>query len=729
MAKKKNRSEPAPLSTPVLPEPASPSRRGRNRAVIVALGVAALGAVAFYFFPSHAVKRDPKLSILLITVDTLRADALGAYGGKAETPWIDRLAREGVRFETAHAHNVVTFPSHANILSGQLALVHGVHDNTGFRFPADLKTIATRLKALGFNTAAFVSAFVLDSRFGLNRGFDLYDDRTTGIESQSPFRVPDRLGPETVAAAKAWLDTQGDSQFFAWIHLYDPHYPYIPAEPFKSRYAKEPYFGEVAAVDQSLGRILEPLLDRPRKSNLLVIFTSDHGESLGEHQESTHGIFAYESTLHVPLILWSPILRPAVIKTPVRHIDLVPTVLDALGQPTAPELPGRSLLPLVAEGSGTPATSYFESLSASLNQGWAPLHGLFDGQFKYIDLPLPELYDLKADPRELKNIVALEPQTLDRLKAGLATERAKDRGSKRGKEDAAALEKLRALGYVAAGSAAPAKDQYTVEDDPKNLIEIDERNRQVVTLFNLGGMHLNEAIDLVKKNLSERPDMAGANLQLAYLERSRGNLRAAVAAARHAVDLKPLDAEAVALLGAYLTEMGRPAEAIKVLEPYARVGAVDFDVLTALGLARSALGQVQSAREVFLAARELDPSNGLASANLGVLELMAGNREAARAALEHALELDSKIAKAENTLGVMAAQEGRKAEAIERWKRAVAINDADYQTLFNLATTLDGAGRAAEARPYFESYVRMAPVALEGRDIARVKAWLARHPS
>ena len=674
------------------------------------------------------MKRDPKLSIILITIDTLRADALGAYDGKAETPWIDRLAREGVRFETAHAHNVVTFPSHANILSGQLPLIHGVHDNTGFRFPADMETLATRLKAQGFHTAAFVSAFVLDSRFGLDRGFDVYDDRTTGIEAQSPFRVPDRLGPETMAAAKAWIDARGDSQYFAWIHLYDPHYPYIPREPFASRYANEPYFGEVAAVDETLGTLLQPLMSGPRKDKVMVIFTSDHGESLGEHQESTHGIFAYEATLHVPLILWSPTLRPSVVKTPVRHVDLVPTVLDVLGRPGAPELPGRSLLPLAAEGAGSVTSSYFESLSASLNQGWAPLRGLFDGRYKYIDLPVPEMYDLQSDPKELRNIVATEPLNLDRLKAGLAREREKDRGSNRVMEEAAALEKLRALGYVAAGNAAPAKEQYTKEDDPKNLIEIDERNRRVVLLFNQGGVHLDEAIDLVKKNLSERPDMAGANLQLAYLERSRGNLAAAVEAARRAVALKPLDAEAVALLGAYLTEMGRAPEALRVLEPYVRVGAVNFDVLTALGLARSALGQVQGARESFLAAREVDPSNGLASANLGVLELMAGNRETARTALEHALELDPKIAKAENTLGVMAAREGRPAEAIERWKRAVAINEADYQTLFNLATTLEAAGRPAEARVYFESYVRMAPLALEGRDIARVKAWLARHP-
>ncbi|MBX7184323.1 MAG: sulfatase-like hydrolase/transferase, partial [Vicinamibacteria bacterium] len=213
MAKKKTKSEPAPV-----PASATREKGGRSafaRTVLAVAGALFLGGLALYALQSRAVKRNPKLSILLITIDTLRADALGIYGGKAETPWIDRLAREGVRFETAHSHNVVTFPSHANILSGQLPLIHGVHDNTGFRFPADLPTIATRLKALGFRTAAFVSAFVLDSRFGLDRGFDLYDDRTTGLEAQSPFRVPDRLGPETVAAAKTWLDAQGDSQFFA----------------------------------------------------------------------------------------------------------------------------------------------------------------------------------------------------------------------------------------------------------------------------------------------------------------------------------------------------------------------------------------------------------------------------------------------------------------------------------------------------------------------------------
>ena len=674
------------------------------------------------------IERDPRLSVLLITIDTLRADALGAYGGRAETPWIDRLAKEGARFDDAHAHNVVTFPSHANILSGQLPLTHGVHDNTGFRFPQGLNTMATRLKALGFRTGAFVSAFVLDSRFGLDRGFDVYDDRATGIETQSPFRVPDRKGVDTVAAARAWIDAQGDAQSFAWVHLYEPHFPYLPPEPFRTRYADEPYAGEVAAADAALESLLSPLLQKASTRNVMVILTADHGEGLGDHQETTHGVFAYESTLHVPLILWSHTIRPSIVKGAVRHIDLVPTLLDALGQPADPTLPGRSLLPLIAKEEDEAPSSYFESLSASLNQGWAPLRGILDGRLKYIDLPLPELYDLAKDPKETKNLAATEPQSLDRLKAKLARERETDRGSKRGEEDAAALEKLRALGYAAAGSVAPAKDVYTAEDDPKNLIAIDERNRRVVTLFNQGGVHLNEAIDLLKKNLAERPDMAGANLQLAYLERTQGRLAAAVTAARRAVELKPLDGEAVALLGAYLTESGHPAEALKVLEPYARVGAVNFDVFTAIGLAHSALGHFAEARGAFVSARDLDPASGLASANLGVLELMAGNRDVARAALDHAIELDPDIAKAHNTLGVMSAQEGRREEAIAFWRRAVEINPSDYQILFNLASTFEAVGRSGEARAYYEQYVRAAPPGLESRDIARVRAWLRAHP-
>ena len=722
VAKSRNASK---SETPPAEGDVKPSRRFAPW--VVGLLVALMAAAAFMIRGRATLPRDANLSVLLISIDTLRADALGSYGNKSvSTPWMDRLAREGVRFERAHAHNVVTFPSHSNILSGQYPLTHGVRDNTGFRFPQNVPTLATVLKDRGFQTGAFVSAFVLDSRFGLDRGFDVYDDHTADLERQSPFTVPDRKAEDTVALAARWIESQKGRQYFAFVHLYDPHFPYQPKEPYASRHRSDPYYGEVEATDAALETLLKPILDGPAGRKTLVVLTSDHGEALGEHGEATHGIFAYESTLHVPLLVRLPGVSDRVVTAPVRHIDIVPTVLDALGIDIPGVVEGRSLWSLALGGAaGEDFASYFESLSASLNQGWAPLRGLFDGKYKYIDLPLPEIYDLRADPSEMKNLAATEPVRLDAMRSALTRQRATDKGVKRADEDTATIERLRALGYVGASQAAPQKDRYTEADDPKNLIAIDARNREVVSLFMSG--RLDAAIDLARANLKERPDMAGASLQLAYLERERGNLAAAVAAARRAVELKPLDAEALSLLGAYLTESGRPREAIATLAPYVKATAPDFDVLTALGLAYSAVGDVPLARDMFSRARVTDPSNPMALVNLGTLELMAGNRDAARAALEQALEADDSIARAQNTLGVIAAQEGRMEEAIARWRKAVELNPSDYETLFNLGLTLDRRGDVEGARGYFEAYVRTAPVALEGKDIARTREWLSRH--
>ncbi|MBK5256596.1 MAG: sulfatase-like hydrolase/transferase [Vicinamibacteria bacterium] len=707
------------------PKPAAAlARNASRRSVLILVGLIALFAVAFLLSRPRSVPRDPGLSVLLISIDTLRADAIGVYGNKnVQTPWIDRLAKAGVRFEKAHAHNVVTLPSHVNILSGQYPITHTVRDNTGFRVPADLETLATRLKARGFATGAFVSAFVLDSRFGLDRGFDVYDDHTAGIERQSPFMVPDRKGVETVARAVQWIEAHQDVQFFAFVHLYDPHFPYEPPEPFASRHRDAPYFGEVEAADAALEPLLKSILDGPWGNKTLVILTADHGESLEDHGESTHGTFAYEATLHVPLILKLPGVSGRTVETPVRHIDIVPTVLDALGMDAAKGFPGDSLWPLALGGRPKEGfSSYFEALSASLNQGWAPLRGIFDGRYKYIDLPLPELYDVTSDPGEKTNLVAREPETLDRLRISLARVRTMDLGVKRAAEDVATLERLRALGYIAAASQAEQKDVYSAEDDPKNLIGINVRAREVVTAFMRGS--IDEAIALANENLRQRPGMAGVSLQLAFLLRARGNLGEAIVAARRAVELKPLDPEGLSLLAAYLTEAGRAQEAVDLLEPYAKAAALDYDVVTALGLARAAVGKTALAREAFEIARQLDPGNPMSLVNLGTLALMTGDRMNARDALTSALSLDPSIAKAHNTLGVMAAQEGRFDEAIASWRKAAELNPRDYQTLFNLGKTLDRLGRAAEAELYYRQYLQAAPLALESRDIERVKARL-----
>src|SRR6185436_6023412 len=350
------------------PAPAARSRRGVVALAAGLAGAAALAAAILWPRLPGSVRREAGLDVLLITIDTLRADALGCYGNAGvETPWIDRLAAGGVRFEQVHAQNVVTLPSHANILSGRYPLDHGVRDNSGFRFPAGVETLATILKRAGYATGAFVSAFPLDSRFGLDRGFDVYDDRLGDPEARAAFLMPERAGARTVEEARKWRAAQGTARTFTWIHLYEPHFHYAPPEPYASRYAASPYHGEVAYTDSLLGPVLEPLLRAGKEGRTLVVFTSDHGEGLGEHGEKTHGIFAYETTLRVPLILFAPrLFAPRVPAPRVRHVDILPTVLDALGLEVPRDATGRSLLALASGRRGDRVLCYFEALSSSV---------------------------------------------------------------------------------------------------------------------------------------------------------------------------------------------------------------------------------------------------------------------------------------------------------------------------------------------------------------------------
>jgi choline-sulfatase len=696
-----------------------------RRAALAILTLAGIGVLAWSVWawrPARALPRDPGLSVLLVSIDTLRADALGCYGNaRAQTPWIDRLAREGVRFASAHAHNVVTLPSHANLLSGRYPLEHGVRDNTGFRFPDGTPTIATLLHDRGFRTGAFVSAFPLDARFGLARGFDRYDDRIGGGEWHGGFTMPERSGVRTVAEAIRWRGPPGGKQSFAFVHLYEPHFPYAPPEPFASRFRDAPYQGEVAAADAALRPLLQPLLDRGPAARTLVVLTADHGEALGEHGEATHGVFAYEATLHVPLVFWAPgLFRPRVVDAPVGHVDVLPTVLDLLGLEPPAGLDGRSVRPLLVGRPLEARPSYFEALSSSLNRGWAPLHGVSESGLKYIDLPLPELYDLRADPGETHNLVPSRADDLGRLRGQLAVLLERDKGIARVAESPDTIERLRALGY--ATGTAPAKAAYGAEDDPKNLVALDGMMDQMLGLFHAGDV--GRALEVGRELVQRRPDMEVAHLQIAYLERARGELPAAIAALRRAVALRPTDPEAVSLLGTYLTEAGHAGEAVTFLEPYAKAGRPDLDVATAYGMALASTGRRGEALAVFERARVEHPTNAMVLVNVGTVLLMDGDLARARQAFEAALDVDPDVARAHNSLGVIAAREGYMPEAIERWKRAAALNPEDYQTLFNLGSTLWGAGRREEARPYLEAYLRAAPPALEARDIARVRALL-----
>jgi arylsulfatase A-like enzyme/Flp pilus assembly protein TadD len=697
----------------------------RRTLLAVVLIIGLLEATTFFGIWKHRsaagtpAARAPLANVLLITVDTLRADAIGAYGNsRASTPAIDRLAAGGVRFDAAHAHNVVTLPSHANILSGRYPFAHGVRDNAGFRFPQTMETLATMLKSRGYRTGAFVSAFPVVSRFGLARGFDEYDDRLSSA-ARPAFLEQERAGVETVARARAWLDGDPGKPTFCWVHLYEPHYPYAPPEPYASRFRDNPYAGDVAAADAAVGQLIEPLLTAGA-SGTLVVFTADHGESLGEHGEATHGIFAYEATLRVPLIFYAPGTLTPAVKTEARHIDILPTVLHLLSIPAPPSLDGRDLFG--PESSGADASrSYFEAFSGALNRGWAPIRGLVDRQLKYIDLPIPELYDLHADPREEHNLAGERPDDVKALKASL---NALPRGATQTPvaEDPGTSAQLRSLGYVSGHEAI--REHYTAADDPKKLIGIDGELQAIVSAYLAGRGP--EALEKAKALTARQPRMAIGWLELAHLARESGDLKGAIVALQRAHALNTSNTETASLLGGYLTQDGRATDAVTLLSPYAAGLDPDVDVLTTLALAQARTGKADDARHLIARARAADPTNAMLLVNEGTVEMIAGRRDVARRAFESALALDSTLARAHSSLGAVAIDEGKIDDATVHWRAAVAQDPGEFGPIFALGVAQARAGRMAEARACLTFFANEAPPARYGPQIAQARSWLGR---
>jgi arylsulfatase A-like enzyme/Flp pilus assembly protein TadD len=706
MRRVKRRRDPISRTRPPSASAAA-RRRSRYVATLAFLLAVSAAALAWWFLSAPAAaRREAGPNVLLITIDTLRADAVGAYGNaRARTPWMDRLASTGVRFAAARAHNVVTLPSHANILSGRYPFEHGTRDNAGFRFPSTHETLATLLRARGYRTGAFVSAFPLDSRFGLDRGFDLYDDSFVGTGAQPAFLIQERPGADTVARARVWLDAPDSGPTFSWVHLYEPHFPYPRG-----------YDADVSAADAALGPLLAPILDR---GDTLVVLTSDHGESLGDHGESTHGIFAYEPALLVPLVLHQSGVLPArVVRDAVRHIDILPTILDAIDVPIPGGLPGRSLLSLAAGVHEPGVPTYFEALSGHLTRGWAPLAGVVRGSRKYIRLPIPELYDLDADPAERHNLAGAEPEEVRELDGLLAANYPERPAVARIAESADTIERLRSLGYVGT-RAAESPRPVGEDDDPKRLIALDTLLQDVVGRYVDGD--LPGALAQCRELVRRRPSMAVSWLHLAHLERASGNLAAAIDALQKAAALAPNDDTAVSLLGAYLGEAGRVQEAVAWLEPAASREDADPQVLVAYGLTLAKLGRHEQALVPFDRVVAQDPSNGRLRVERGTAHLMAGRADRARQDFEAAIAVHPDAARAHTSLGILACDAGNVSEAGAHWRRAVALDPGEHQALLSLGLVHWRAGRRDLARAYLDFFATFAPPARYARELAQLE--------
>ena len=694
-------------------------------AAAIALGALVWGVTSRQ--PSAAFDRRSDQNVLLVTIDTLRADALGSYGGSVRTPNLDALAARGIRFDFAHAHAVLTRPSHASILTGTYPYENGVRDHSGYRLRAGLPTIASMLKDKGFETGAFVGGVPLERRFGLDGGFDVYDDRFGRTGNTSDFALAERPAGEVVDAALKWIGGR-QGRWFVWVHVFDPHAPYAPPPPFDTEYAGRPYQGEVAYVDKALGPLLEAAGRSARPT--IVAVTSDHGEGLGDHGELTHGLLAYETTLRVPLILAqlgeldAGSRKPAagdVSHYPARHVDLVPTLLDAVGLTAAAALPGHSLLPGATRPADEDVSSYFEAMSAMLNRGWAPLQGVVAGRDKYIDLPRPELYDLAADPNEASNLAEGRGDRRRVLEARLRDFHAAPPGE-RFTESPEVAAKLQSLGYTS--GSAPRKAKYTDEDDPKNLMELDQWIQQGIEAWQHGRRV--EALQTYERIIQRRPSMAIGYRNLAFLQWQNGSAREAIATLERAFRADAIEPGMTTQMGSYLAEAGRPADAIALLEPLAAQTPADPDALNALGIAYARGGRSERAAAVFQRALSENPSNVQALENIGTLEMQRGNLPGARRALEQAVSIDPRSARAHNGLGVVAMKSGAPDEAFQHWKQAVSLAPGDFDALFNLGVELDAAGRRDEARPFLERFVRDAPPTQYGPDLARVRKMIAR---
>ncbi len=606
------------------------SRSARGAAILAAALVAASAAALSATAPPSASAGLAGLSpgmargvdVVLVTLDTTRPDRLGCYGGPVATPAVDALAARGFRFDAAIAVAPITLPAHTSILTGLYPPSSGVRSNGEYRLGPGPATLAELLRASGRKTGAFVSAFVLDARYGLDRGFDTYDDRVSAAKGPSfPSGTQERRADATTDAALSWIARQRkEDRLFLWVHYFDPHAPYEAPEPWPSRFPGRPYLAEIAFVDAQIGRLAKGLAAAGRLDRALVVVVGDHGESLGEHGEATHGIFVYDSTVRVPLLIRPPggLAKPAIVADRVvSQVDLLPTVLDLLGLPDRAKRDGVSLLSPAASGRAV----YAESLLPNLDFGWAPLHALRRRNAKVVFAPRPEYYDLVSDPTEEKNLAGaagglprdgreLAADLRGRLDAWSRTPASSAQMSLTEEERA----RLASLGYLTGSGGDSGGDLA----DPKDRIGVAALLVEANSLTEAG--RLAEAVPLLTRALRESPRDRSVLRVAGKLFLRQGRLKDAEMAFRAFTKVRPAP-DVSLLLAQILLLDGRVDEAERILREAEALDPKHGGVQIAWGDLEVRRGRVEDARRRYRKAAEIDPyrAAGAAGARLGKL--------------------------------------------------------------------------------------------------------------
>lgn len=667
-------------------------QKGLSLKLITLFLLLVLGKSSLIIASSNNSPAGPKQNVLLITIDTLRADRLSCYGSQRPlTPNIDRLASRGALFRFAIAHTPTTLPSHTNILLGTTPVYHGVHDNLNFVVAEDFLTLAEYLQDNGYETGAFVGSYLLDHRFGLSQGFKTYDDNYSRPHGQKLANL-ERPAGEVVKAALEWLRDRRPP-WFLWIHCYDPHDPYDPPEPFKTEYAQDLYNGEVAYVDASLKPLVDLIETDSLRKSTTVIFTADHGEALGEHGEETHGFLAYNSTLWVPLIIVSPGTKSQEISELVSHVDLFPTISELLSLRKPENLQGLSLVPLLEKKQLPPRPVYFESLYPYYNRGWAPIRGFYQEGLKFIDSPIPELYDVKKDFTEKQNLIrsgtaAKYKSYLSGLIADLTGSQAQTAATKADRER---LEKLRSLGYISSQPTAK-REVFGPEYDVKTLLPFNNQAVMAVVLYQRGEKE--KAIKILEDIIKQCPQLDNAYSNLAIIYERENKLLKAVETLQLGLARLPSSYEFFFNCLNLYFNAGNFDEVLRFFtEQSLRFprAITDPEVLNLVGLAYAQKGDLKQAINIYQTALAQDSRYAPLISNLGAayysLFLQSRERQALQTAMEkykQAIEIDPAYAQPYHGLGMIYRVIGNLQGAIFCWEKTLELNpeiDAAYYSL------------------------------------------------
>lgn len=656
----------------------------------------------------YRLKGNKDFNFILVTVDTLRADRLRCYGfSRIETPTIDFFASRGVKFENCIAQTPLTLPSHASLLTGTLPFFHGVRDNGGFIIPPDLKTLAEVFKEKGYATAAFVGAYVLDSKWGLNQGFDYYFDRfdLSKFEKISLASVQ-RPANEVVDEALKWLEQNKSQKFFSWIHLYDPHTPYEPPPPFDTQYPKNPYLGEIAFADSELSRLWQFFEKGGLVENSFLVFASDHGESLGEHQEAAHGFFVYQEAIHVPLIFVTPFKKFQGLSSSqvVSLVDVMPTILEMAGFASPPEVQGKSLLPFFFKpAKESTSYAYSETFYPRFHYGWSELKSFQDKKHKLIIAPDMELYDLAADAAEAKNLASVEKKAFRDLesKATKFIEKFSQNAHELDyrKIDEETREKLAALGYVGSFTDSSKLEGKKLANPKEKIVVFNELSR--AREIGMGG-NAEEAIAIIKAIIAADPEINDAYFSLGNIYFKQENFIEAIASFKQALERKPDDTFAVINIANSYQRMGKPDEAEQFVIDYLKKGFSDSQLYYLLGTLTYAQKKYDEAIKYYNECLSLNADSAASHNVLGAIYLLKDDLTQAENHLNQALALNPQLTNLEYNRAQLLEKQGKIQDAVEAYRLELEHSPKHFKSSFNLSRLYRILGREDEERKYLE---------------------------